>query len=147
MRLVSPITKSNSKMHLIGCWFSQIILIVTSIYKSFEIKFIVFLAFSYLNYFLWLVTHICKTHVFKVVLSLALFYSLKLLKIKEKKCKTSFFFFFFFFLNISNFAPEFDGLSLTLVGGPRRWPKWPRPRANPVLILHKFSCTNFNRFI
>ena len=49
---VSPITKINSKMHLIGCWLSQIILIVTSICKCFEVKFIVFLAFSYLNYFL-----------------------------------------------------------------------------------------------
>ena len=103
MRLVSPITKSNSKMHLIGCWFSQIILIVTSIYKSFEIKFIVFLAFSYLNYFLWLVTHICKTHVFKVVLSLALLNFLRLLRIRgKKKCKTSFFFSFKYI----NFCPK-----------------------------------------
>ena len=43
------------------------------------------------------------------------------------------------------FYPKIWGLSL--VGGPRRWPKWPRPRAGPVLILQKFSCTNFNEFI
>ena len=81
---VSLITKSNLKMHLIGCWRSQIILIVTSICKGFKVKFIVFLAFSYLNYFLWLVTHICKLYIFKIVLSLALLNSLKLLKSRGK---------------------------------------------------------------
>ena len=30
---------------------------------------------------------------------------------------------------ISTFAPKFGGLSL--VGGPRRLPKWPKPRAGP----------------
>ena len=39
-------------MHLIGCYRPQIILIVTSLCKGFEVKFIVFLEFSYLNYLL-----------------------------------------------------------------------------------------------
>ena len=77
---ISLITKSN----LIGCWCSQIILIVISICRSFEVKFIVFLAFFYLNYFLWLVTHICKPYIFKAVLSLALLDSLELLKSRGK---------------------------------------------------------------
>ena len=34
------------------------------------------------------------------------------------------------------FYPKIWGLSL--VGGPRRWPKWPRPRAGPVYM--KASC-------
>ena len=68
-------------MHLISCWCIQIILIVTTIWKGFKVKFI---AFSYLNYFLWLVTHICKPYVFKVVLSITLLNSLVLLKSRGK---------------------------------------------------------------
>ena len=51
---ISSITKIHSKMHSIVCWNSLIIFIVTSNYKSYVVKFIVFLTFSYLNY-LWLV--------------------------------------------------------------------------------------------
>ena len=116
-------------------WRPSIILIVTSICKDFEVKFIVFLAFSYLNYFLWLVIHICNIHVFKVILSLTLLNSLGLLKSRKKNVKLNFFFLYFQkkkFVNkkISIFARKFACLSL--VGSPRRcWPKWPKPRASP----------------
>ena len=78
--LKKDVSLSNLKMHLIGCWCLQIILIVTTICKDFKVKFIKFIVFSYLNYLLWLVTHICKPYVFNVVLSIALLNSLGLLK-------------------------------------------------------------------
>ena len=129
-KYVSSIIKNNSNMHLIGFWHPQIILIVTSIYKGFEVKFIIFLAFSYQNYLLWLVTHIFVKLVFKIVLSLALLNSLELLKSK-KKYKTNFFSISPIknIIYISIVTPKFG--SLSLVGGPRRWPKRPRPRAGP----------------
>ena len=68
-------------------------------------------------------TYICKTHVFKVVLSLVLLNSLGLLKSRKKNVKLIYF-------PISpkkyfNYCPKIWGLSL--VEGPRRWLKWPRP--------------------
>ena len=48
---ISPITKIHSKMHSIVCWNPPIIFIVISNYKSYVVKFIVFLTFSYLNYY------------------------------------------------------------------------------------------------
>ena len=71
-------------MHLIDYWCPQIILIVTSISKGFEVKFIIFLVFFYMNYFLWLMTHIYKTHTVKVIVSLVLLNSLGLVKRGKK---------------------------------------------------------------
>ena len=48
-------------MHLISCWNPQIIYIITSIYKNYAVKFIVFIAYSYSNYFIISDTSICKT--------------------------------------------------------------------------------------
>lgn len=50
--------KCNSNMHLLGCWSSPIIFTATSICKCYVVKFILFRTFSYLNYFLWLMTHL-----------------------------------------------------------------------------------------
>ena len=76
--------------------------------------------------------YICGTHVFKVVLSLTLLNYLRLLKsTKKKKKKIYISKKIFFQKNILIFTPKFGGLSL--VGGPRRWPKWLRPRAGPAL--------------
>ena len=54
---ISPITKIHSKMHSIVYWSPPIIFIVTSNYKNYVVKFIIFLTFFYLNY-LWLVTRL-----------------------------------------------------------------------------------------
>ena len=74
-------------MHLIVCWSAPIIFIVTSNHKSYVVKFIVFLTFSYLNY-LWLVTHLFVRPIYLILsyisLFLGLFNSLDLL-ISEKK--------------------------------------------------------------
>ena len=75
--------------------------------------------------------NICRTHVFKVVLSLALLKYLRLLKSTKKKKKIYISKKIFFQKNILIFTPKFRGLSL--VGGPRRWPKRLRPRAGPAL--------------
>ena len=55
MRLTNMYHQSQKvikKMHLIGCCRPQIILIVTSICKDFEVKFIICLEFSNWNYLL-----------------------------------------------------------------------------------------------
>ena len=73
------------------------------------------------------------THVFKVVLSLTLLNTLGLLK-SRGNYKTIFFsyisIYIYIFNKYINFCPKIWGLPL--VGGPRRWPKWPRPRAGPI---------------
>ena len=51
------ITKKKSKIYLISCWSLLIIFIITSNYKYYIVKFIIFLILSYLNY-LWLVLHL-----------------------------------------------------------------------------------------
>ena len=59
-------------------------------------------------------TYICKTHVFKVVLSLALLNSLRLLKCR-KKCKTKFLSYIsknFCYKKIYQILPQFWALSL-----------------------------------
>ena len=64
--------------------------------------------------------NICRTHVFKVVLSLALLNYLGVLKSRKKKnlyLQKK----IFFQKNILIFNPKFGGLSL--IGGPTRWPK------------------------
>ena len=75
-------------------------------------------------------TYICKLYVFKIVLSLSLLNFLRFLKNREKKVKLILFPISQKKIKIYfNFCPKFWGLSL--VRGPRRWPKWPRPRASP----------------
>ena len=69
--------------------------------------------------------YICRTRVFKIVLFLTLLNYLRLFK-STKIIYTSK---NVFFQKKKNY-PKIWGLSL--VGGPRRWPKWPRPRAGPV---------------
>ena len=50
--------KKNSNVHLLGYWSLIIIFIITSVYKDYEVKCIVFLAFYYMKYLLWLMTHL-----------------------------------------------------------------------------------------
>ena len=77
--------------------------------------------------------YICRTHIFKVVLSLALLNYLTLLKsTKKKKIYISKKIFFQKYILI--FTPKFG--SLSLLGGPRRWPKWPRPKAVLFCLTH-----------
>ena len=61
-------------------------------------------------------TYICKTRVFKIVLSLALLNSVGLQKKKKKKKNIYIYIYIYIYL-----------------GDPRRLPKWPRPRVGPVL--------------
>ena len=128
---VSLITKSNLKMHLIGCWRSQIILIATSICKGFEVKFLVFLVFSYHNYSLWLVTYI---FVKPIYLKLYCLYHYSIFVEKNVIL------IFFLYLQKKNIKFYTKIRSLSLVGGSRWWPKWPRPRAGPEQedVRHSF---------
>ena len=148
-------------MHLIDCWRRQIILIVTSIYKGFELKLIIFLTFSYLNYFLWLLTHIFLRLMY-LKLYYLYYYSIiwDFLKV-EKKCKTIFFLNFQkknYQKNILIFIPKFENFSL--IKDSRWWPKWPRPRASSdaettqhkvamdgtKLVLSKWDFSRFSWF-
>ena len=86
--------------------------------------------------------YICRTHIFKVVLSLALLNYLTLLKSTKKKIYISKKIFFQKYILI--FTPKFGGLSL--LGGPRRWPKWPRPRAALFCLTHLGSNSVANNF-
>ena len=75
-------------------------------------------------------TYICKPYVFKIVLSLSLLNFLRFLKNREKNVKLILFPISQKKIkNIFQFLPQILGISL--VRGPRRWPKWPRPRASP----------------
>ena len=77
--------------------------------------------------------YICRTRVFKIVLFLTLLNYLRLFK-STKIIYTSKNL-FFQKKKKKKIYPKIWGLS---VGGPRRWPKWPRPRAGPVYM--KASC-------
>ena len=70
-------------------------------------------------------TYICKPYVFRIVLFLTLLNPLGLLKSRRKMYTN---FFSYISKKYINFYPKFWGLSL--VGGPRRWPRWPRPKAS-----------------
>ena len=87
-------------------------------------------------------TYICRTHIFKVVLSLVLLNYLRFLKSTKKNLYLQ--------KNILIFTPKFG--SLSLVGGPRRWPKCPRPRAGPggsrllqFLFLNSYQWARTNK--
>ena len=82
------ITKKKSKIYLISCWSILIIFIITSNYKDYIVKYIVFLILSYLNY-LWLVLHLFVRHVFKFALSIVILKYLDILN-SEKKCELIF---------------------------------------------------------
>ena len=103
--------------------------------KFFEVKFIVYISCIFLSKLFLLINdiYICRTRVFKIVLFLTLLNYLRLFK-STKIIYTSK---NVFFQKKKNY-PKIWGLSL--VGGPRRWPKWPRPRAGPVYM--KASCWN-----
>ena len=70
--------------------------------------------------------YICRTRVFKIILFLTLLNYLRLLKSTKK-----------IYISKKNFFQKkkkkiyLKIWGLSLVGGPRRWPKWPRPRAGP----------------
>ena len=72
--------------------------------------------------------YICRTRVFKIVLFLTLLNYLRILK-STKIIYTSKNVFFSKKKKKKKIYLKIWGLSL--VGGPRRWPKWPRPRAGP----------------
>ena len=63
-KIVSPITKNNSKIYLLGYWSLPIIFIITSVYKGYVVKFIIFLVFYYMKYLLWLMTHLFVRHMY-----------------------------------------------------------------------------------
>ena len=85
-------------------------------------------------------TYICKTHVFKVVLSLSLLNFWDFLNVKEKWNTNCFPISqkkIFSKKYISIFTLNFGGLSL--VGDRRQCPKWTRPRAGPNYTLRNPS--------